>query len=166
MPISLFSASPPYTAVTEFDYVAQSIISLWYTICLFLNKLHNLTGRSGLGMQAVSVSITALLFHAATWLPGPYPFSGRNSLLFVSVIVSLSYLDLPLYSFWHPFSLHFYRTLFIKSCRDEEILRWLQHMHRRRAFKSMCAGGGKGYVECFKDWKVRMVNCLSVHESH
>lgn len=109
VPISLCSASLPYMAVTESDYVAHSIISLRYTICLFLNKLHTLTGRSGLGMQAVSVSITALLFCAATWLPGLYPFSGRNSLPFVSVIVSLLSRPSPLLfltSFLPPFLSH------------------------------------------------------------
>lgn len=65
VPFSLRSASLSYTGVTEFEYLAQPISSLWFTICLSLNKQDTLTGRSELGTQAVSVSIIALLSFAA-----------------------------------------------------------------------------------------------------
>lgn len=144
VPISLCSASLPYTGVTEFDYPAQPIISLRYTICLSLNKQHTLTGRSELGMQAVSASIIALPFFAATWLPGLYPFPGRNSLFFVSVIVSLSYLNPPLYSFWHSFSLHF-----LLHSVHKVMSRWRNpqmitaHVLEESIQKYVCTGDGR-----------------------
>ena len=86
-PLILCSASLPYTGVTEFEYLAQPISSLRLTICLSLNKQDTLTGRSDLGMQAVSASITAPLSFAAQPLGylARIPFLGRNSHFFVSL---------------------------------------------------------------------------------
>lgn len=97
VPLSLCSASSLYTGVTEFEYLAQPISSLWFTFCLSLNKQDTLTGRSELGMQAVSASIIALLSFVAQPLSylACIPSQGRNSHFFVSIIISPSHLVPP-----------------------------------------------------------------------
>lgn len=96
----------------EFQYLAQSISSLCFTICLSLNKQDTVTGRSELGMQAMSVSIIAL---AAAWLPGSYPFSGINCHFSVSIIISLFCL-VP------PFTLSYVlSSIFISLCSSSHV---------------------------------------------
>ena len=132
-PFSLCSASSPSTGVTEFEYLAQPISSLWFTICLSLNKQDTLTGRSELGMQAVSASITALLSFAAQPLGylAPYPFSGRNSHFFVSIIISLSYL-VPPFTLSNVLS----SSIFISLCSSSHV-----EMKKSLDDCSTCVGG-------------------------
>lgn len=43
--------------VTEFEYQVEPITSLWFSICLSLNKQDTLTGRSELEMQQCQLSL-------------------------------------------------------------------------------------------------------------
>lgn len=162
VPFSLCSASSLYTGLTEFEYLAQPISSLWLTICVSLNKQDTdwevRTGNAG----SVSFHYSSPLLCSTAW----YPFSGRNAHFFVSSIISLFYL-VP------PFSLSdvLSSSIFISLCSSSHVQMkkssddWATCV--RGEHTNVCVQGTRRrYVERFKDWKVRMVNCLSVHESH
>lgn len=154
------SSPLPYMWVTETTY--HGLLSDRGTlICLSLNKPDTLTGRSEVWMQALSASIIIV----ATW-----PVSLLEQILsFLCLCHDISLPSSPpslllLTFFLLPFSSHSVHR--VMSWRRNPQMTTALALEESILKYSTCAGEGREYGKCFKDWKVRMVNCLSVHDSH